>query len=210
MSSPNAYVYKITNTVTNEFYIGYRYKNQRQNVLPENDLFVTYFSSSKRVLSDIEKYGKSNFIYEIIFQDQNSLLCWEKEQETIKELWGNSLLLNSKYNDVSSKTEHYRRVGIVSEEARKKMSVAGRGKTKSLEHRRKIAESNRGRVKSLEERQKISNSRIGKPTNKGKSPPKFSCPHCNKVASWANLQKWHNDKCKFYVVTSSISEKPSS
>lgn len=33
--------------------------------------------------------------------------------------------------------------------------------------------------------------------NYGKSPKKFECVHCGKNVSLSNLNRWHNDNCKF-------------
>ena len=44
-----AYVYKITNKVTNQFYYGSRTENIRKNRKPEEDLWKFYFTSSKKI-----------------------------------------------------------------------------------------------------------------------------------------------------------------
>lgn len=192
----NAYVYKITNKLTGQFYIGYRSRNQTLNINPTDDLWVKYFTSSNRVKKDIEQYGVDSFNVEVLFQDIDPIACWRYEQHLIKESWSDDLLLNGKFYDPESDIEIYRRVNALSEETRRKMSLAGKGKPKSEDHKQKIAASNTGKPQSAEKRRKISEARKGKPTNKGVSPPKFECPHCNKMVSNANLQKWHNDRCK--------------
>lgn len=193
---PNAYVYKIVNKLTNQFYIGYRSRNQVLNINPIDDLWIKYFTSSNRVKKDIEQYGTDSFTAEILFQNIDPIVCWRYEQCLIKESWNNDLLLNGKYHDPESDIEIYRRVNSLSEESRLKMSLAGKGRHKSEEHKQKIAVSNTGKFQSAEKRKKISEARKGKSTNRGVSPPKFECPHCNKMVSNANMQKWHNDKCK--------------
>ena len=193
----DAYVYKITNTVTGEFYYGYRYKNQKLGISPEEDLWINYFTSSIRIKKDIEKYGAAVFTSIIVFRNQDSLECWKTEQQLIKESWGEPLLLNGKYHDADSMVEVYRRAGIFSDKTRAKMSAAGKGKPKSEDHKKKIALANTGKKGSTQKSKKISIARIGKPpSNKGISPPKDRCPHCGKIASMANLIKWHGNKCK--------------
>lgn len=50
---------------------------------------------------------------------------------------------------------------------------------------------------SQETKDRISAANKGKvPHNKGKTPPKFECPHCKKMVDAMNLAKWHNDRCK--------------
>jgi hypothetical protein len=195
--TPDAYVYKIINTITNEFYIGYRYRNQKLNRKPEDDLWIKYFTSSNRIKSDIKIYGKNNFKTEVLFTNVDSLECWKHEQILIKENWKNDLLINRKYHDPNSNVEHYRRNNFFTEETKNKMSIAGKGRPKSEEHKKKISIANTGNIGSEQKRKKISEARKGKPaSNKGVSPSKFLCQHCNKLASRANLNKWHNDNCK--------------
>ena len=192
----NAYVYRITNTVTQEFYYGYRYRNQKLKLAPSNDLWVGYFTSSKRIKNDIEKYGVHSFIPTILYEDADSVKCWRYEQQLIKNDWCNQKLLNGKFHDPESNVEIYRRINIISDESKQKMSNAGKGRPKSTEHKRKIALANTGNVGSAQKRAKISAARKGKATNKGVSPPKYPCPHCGKYVSNGNLARWHGDNCK--------------
>ena len=191
-----AYVYTITNTITGEFYHGYRYRNQTLGIAPKYDLWTTYFTSSNRIKNDIKKYGKNSFTCTIIYENTDSIKCWQQEQIAIKKDWGNPLLLNGKYHDPNSTVEIFRRVNILTEKTRLKMSIAGKGKPKSEEHKKKIALANTGNVGSAQKRAKISAAHKGKPpTNKGITPPKYSCPNCNAIVSNGNLKRWHGEKC---------------
>jgi hypothetical protein len=191
-----AYVYTITNNITGEFYHGYRYKNQTLGIAPKDDLWITYFTSSNRIKNDIKKYGKNSFTTTIIYENVDSVKCWQQEQVTIRNDWGNPLLLNGKYHDPNSNVEIFRRVNLLSEKSRLKMSMAGKGKPKSDNHRKKIALANTGNIGSEQKCAKISAARKGKATNKGISPPKYSCPNCNAIVSNGNLKRWHGEKCK--------------
>lgn len=192
----DAYVYRVTNKITGEFYHGYRYRNQTLGIEPENDLWVSYFTSSNRIKKDIKRYGKDSFITEIIHRDLDSVKCWKQEQIAIRNDWGNPLLLNGKYHDPESNVEVYRRVNQTSEKSRDKMSRAGKGRPKSEEHKKKIALANTGNVGSTQKRAKISAYRKGKPTNKGISPAKYTCQYCGAQMSNGNLKRWHGGKCK--------------
>lgn len=71
------FIYKITNKVNNKFYIGkkqmvtkYRKplkkgRKNRESVIRETD-WKSYTSSSNELNADIAKYGKDNFVFEII------------------------------------------------------------------------------------------------------------------------------------------------
>lgn len=191
-----AYVYRVTNTITSQFYYGYRYKNQTLGIAPEQDLWVKYFTSSNRIKNDITQYGKDSFKVEILYKNIDSIKCWQQEQILIRDNWGDSLLLNGKYHDPNSNIEIYRRVNILSEKSKQKMSLVGKGKSKSEEHKRKIAIANTGNIGSAQKRSKISAARKGKATNKGISPPKYQCTHCKAFVSNGNLKRWHGDNCK--------------
>ena len=193
----NSYVYTITNKLTGEFYHGYRYRNQTLGIVPKDDLWITYFTSSNRIKNDIKKYGKTSFTATIIYENSDSVKCWQQEQIAIRQDWGNPLLLNGKYHDPESNVEIYRRINILTEETRQKMSASGKGRSKSEEHKRKIALANTGNIGSAQKRAKISAARKGKsPSNKGVTPPKYSCPHCKSIVSMANLNRWHGNFCK--------------
>jgi hypothetical protein len=193
----DAYVYRITNKITGQFYHGYRYKNQTLGIEPENDLWVDYFTSSNRIKKDIKQYGKESFIAEIIHKNPDSVKCWKLEQIAILNDWGNPLLLNGKYHDPDSNVEVFRRVNLLTEKSREKMSKAGRGRPKSEEHKKNIALANTGSVGSVQKRAKLSAYKKGKPAhNKGISPPKYTCQHCGDQVSNGNLKRWHGDKCK--------------
>ena len=193
----DAYVYTITNKLTGEFYHGYRYRNQTLGIVPKDDLWITYFTSSNRIKNDIKKYGKTSFTATIIYENSDSVKCWQQEQIAIRQDWGNPLLLNGKYHDPESSVEIFRRVNILTEESRQKMSAAGKGRPKSENHKKNIAIANTGNIGSAQKRAKISAARKGKaPSNKGVTPPKYECPHCKALVSNGNLQRWHGNNCK--------------
>jgi ribosomal protein S27AE len=193
----DAYVYTITNKLTGEFYHGYRYRNQTLGIVPKDDLWITYFTSSNRIKNDIKKYGKTAFTATIIYENSDSVKCWQQEQIAIRQDWGNTLLLNGKYHDPESSVEIFRRVNILTEESRQKMSAAGKGRPKSENHKKNIAIANTGKKGSAEKSAKISVARKGKsPSNKGITPPKYSCPNCGSSVSMGNLNRWHGKRCK--------------
>ena len=193
----NAYVYKVTNTITEKFYIGYRYKNQKLKLTPLEDLWIKYFTSSNRVKNEIEIYGKNSFIVEILYENPDSLECWKQEQIFIRDNWTNPNILNGKYHDPDSNVEIYRRNMFLTDDTRKKMSESGKRKIFTEEHTNNIRNALIGKKGSPEKSRKISLLRMGKPaTNKGVTPPKYKCIHCNALVSMGNLNRWHKDKCK--------------
>lgn len=69
------YVYKITNKINGKIYIGKRKYNGT------NPLLDTYMGSGKLITQAIKKYGKDNFVKEIIqeFDNENDAFLLEKE-----------------------------------------------------------------------------------------------------------------------------------
>lgn len=93
----NAYVYKITNKITNQFYFGFRFANKSLNLSPKDDLWKVYFTSSSYVHELIDKLGIGSFETEIVFDHQDEHVCFIHEQSLIKKNVGNSLMMNKKY-----------------------------------------------------------------------------------------------------------------
>ena len=88
------YIYCIKNLITGEFYYGSRYINSAE---PKDDLWVTYFTSSKSVKRLIELHGKESFSTLILSAHFDTEECFRKEQEFIKENIENPLCLNKQY-----------------------------------------------------------------------------------------------------------------
>lgn len=108
-----------------------------------------------------------------------------------------------------------------SEETKRKMSEAFKGRVFSDGHKQKIRESRTGSTASAETREKMSATRRGKPRpasfsekmskkmkgennpmygktspRKGIRDPVIICEHCGKEANKGNYRRWHGDKCR--------------
>lgn len=136
-----AYTYLITNKITNQYYYGFRCKNVKLKRHPEEDLWIKYFTSSKRVKKLIEEYGKESFDIQILLKDADHDKCYSYEQDLIAEHLSEGLCLNG----------YCRRTG--------KFSCAGL--KKSAETIAKIREANTGQTRSAEARERISLATMG-------------------------------------------------
>lgn len=96
-----AYTYRITCLPTGQFYYGYREGNIKKGLLPKNDLWVHYFTSSPVVKSLIEQFGKDAFSFEVLDEDVDPIKMYWQEQEYIKLNWADPLLLNRFYKQQS-------------------------------------------------------------------------------------------------------------
>lgn len=116
------YAYKITNKINNKIYIGiHKTKNLNDG----------YFGSGTLLKKAIKKYGKNNFILEILsFHNSESDLL-EKERYLIKEY--NSTDKTIGYNMATGQGGY-----SLSEEGRKKLSALHKGKKLSESHIHKL------------------------------------------------------------------------
>jgi hypothetical protein len=94
-----SYVYKLTNKVTGQFYFGSRTGNVRKCRNPEDDLWIYYFSSSRKVKELIEEHGINMFVVEILSRHDDYESCFWAEQHLILLHKFNSLRLNKAYVD---------------------------------------------------------------------------------------------------------------
>lgn len=87
-----AYVYRINFKLTNQFYIGFR---GAKDATPD-DLFKTYFTSSKVIKRLIKDYGVDQFSTEILAEFKTGKEAYEYEQKLLNEMdvSNNSQMLN--------------------------------------------------------------------------------------------------------------------
>lgn len=141
-------VYKHTSP-SGKVYIGITRKNPKERW--KNGLGYrtqTYFYRA------ILKYGWENFEHEIIFSGLSENVAKYKEQTLIQLYRSNEKDFG--YNITSGGDGCH---GVIpSEETRKKLSVANKGKIRTIETREKLSKAFKGRVLSEETRRKLSES----------------------------------------------------
>lgn len=129
------FTYLITHKPSGMKYYGVRYKRD----CSPNDLWTTYFTSSKVVKRMIKQYGKDSFAYEIrnVFTSALDATVWEAKvhrrlRVDLREDWINQHAQSCDFNfyghSHSSKTK---------EKIRRKMKA----RKLSAEHRRRISEA---------------------------------------------------------------------
>ena len=133
--------------------------------------------------------------YDLAIADkENVWICHHRKEEfyTSKELIEMGMYFNVSPEDLvfcRNKKEHYKYphkgFGVLSEEAKKKISEANKGRTLSEEWKKKISESlkgkttwNRGKKRSEETKKKLSEAKKGKKrfTNGIINVIRFECP----------------------------------
>ena len=85
------YVYKTTNNINGNFYIGKREyrKDEESNCI--------YFGSSKHILNEIDKYGKENFTKEILEECETNQELFIAEEKYILDNINNKKCLNNSW-----------------------------------------------------------------------------------------------------------------
>lgn len=144
-------VYQHRNKINNKVYIGItsrtpqeRWGNQGCN-----------YKSSPYFYNSIQKYGWDNFEHNILYTNLTKEEACEKEQELIKQF--NSMNREFGYNSTSGGE-----VFIMNDETKQKISKALRGNKNNLGHpcseekKRKISEAQKGRKFTEEHRRKLS------------------------------------------------------
>lgn len=144
------YIYKVTNIITGQFYIGQR---SSYTGSPEDDLGVHYFTSS-RYVRPLFKSNTSEWMKEVLYQDiQFAETLDDMEGYAIHKVIKDPLCMN-RY-DPSTCVGFSTAGKKLSAEIRAKKSVANHGKHRSAEAIAKTSAANRGKHRSAETKAKM-------------------------------------------------------
>lgn len=182
-------IYKTTNLINGNFYIGQDSKNDPM-----------YLGSGKLLKLAIQKYGKENFVKEIIIEcntkndlDQQEIF-WISKLNPVYNLAKGGSGGNTRYNFDTESYEQWienkkrNAKGGVEKGYKWKHESPLKGKKREFGTPWLLGEKNP--AKRLDVREKISKSKLGKPR------PTDTCIYCGIIASTTNIMRWHNDNCK--------------
>jgi len=138
-------IYQVTNTVNNKVYVG---KHQTLNI---ND---SYYGSGVAIVSAIKKYGKGNFVKEVLFVFDSEDEMNQKEREIITEEF---VKRKDTYNlGIGGEGGPHFKGKTHSKQSIEKIKRNSKAAVHTAETRKKISESNRTREISAETKRKIS------------------------------------------------------
>ena len=157
------FIYKVIRKSDGAIYIGKqsRWQTKDPSLSPSDIMGVKYFTSSKLIMDDW-KANPDAYSFEVLEENltDNAVLsatevlfitkAWEEEKK------GGPKVLNQYCN------EHFHRSGPLSDDVRRKLSEAKKGRHKSEETKRKISEAKKGRHLSEEHKRKLSEANKGK------------------------------------------------
>lgn len=197
-------VYKTTNLINGKIYVG---------VHGCNDVEDSYLGSGHLILKAIKKYGKHNFKKEILSVFDNIEDAFRRESEIVDlDFVSQAYTYNLMTGGGVGRT--------VSEETRRKLSEASRGRNSywygreiTDEHRKNLSIAKSGKnhpmygVSHSDEAKRRIGLASSMRTGHKWSPEMhklfqgpqdvLKCDHCDKSGGYAAMWRWHFDNCKY-------------
>jgi hypothetical protein len=183
------YTYFLKNKITGEKYYGVRYAN----LCTPNDLWTTYFTSSKYVKNLIALHGVDSFDFIVrkTFTTAKDARNWEERVLRKLKVITNPQWLNK---NICGK---YLKEGPQSKEHIEKRVSKIRGSNHPFYGKPELNPfyGKHHTEKTLEKLRKPKNDTTNMSFRLNNSV-KVSCPHCGKEGQLTNMKRWHFDKCK--------------
>jgi hypothetical protein len=185
-----AYTYLIGWSKHNKFYYGARWAKD----CSPDDLWNTYFTSSKHVKAFCKEHGEPDIIQvRKVFSDTDKCKLHERKVLEKLDVLNNDKWLNKNINGmflptgpqteshIQNRIESFKRNG-------KRKGFRAWTKDTHPETIEKLRNIHQGKPKSAEH---IANMR-----NRPQDTTSLICPHCNKTGDYKNMMRWHMDRCK--------------
>lgn len=194
-----AYTYLLHFVPENKYYYGVRYAVG----CSKDDLFKTYFTSSKVVKELLLKHGKESFKFEIRkeFETTEKAMIWESKVLRRMHVTKNDKFLNKTDNSAIDPVDASKAM-----KGRKgNMHPAFGNKRNDVSERNKSAVGSKNPMYGKVGKDAPASRRIGElhPLYGKKSPwiseyckQVVTCTHCNKKGKMAGMNRWHFDNCK--------------
>lgn len=190
------YLYKIINVKNGHYYYGRRAFNGTDI---QDD---AYFGSGVRLKAAIKKYGKQNFVKEIIsvYSSEQELIEAEKQLVT-EQIVQDPNCYNLAIGGHGGYTYYSERIFNHTPETKAKISKANKGRPRP-DARDTFIELGINKwwvgKKRTDEDRKAKSIAAKNSVKNGKHPAKMmaTCPHCNYTTGIGNAKRWHFNNCK--------------
>ena len=183
------YTYLIGWTEHNKYYYGARWA---KNCLPD-DLWTSYFTSSKHVAEYRKQHGEPDIIQiRKVFDDVDKCRTYEYKVLERLNVLNEDKWLNKNVNGRFLPTGPMSEEHITNRVASFKQTMQGKGTRTGTKHTpesiEKMRQAHTGKHKSEEH---IANMKFH-----DNNKPIHKCLHCGKVGDIRNMKRWHMDNCK--------------
>lgn len=184
-----AYTYLIGWSKHDKFYYGARWAKD----CSPDDLWNSYFTSSKHVKAFRAEHGEPDVIQvRKIFNDTNKCKLHERKALQKLDVLNSDKWLNKNINGMFLPTgpmnEEHKRNRVASF----KRTMQGKGTRTGSKHTpeaiEKMRQAHTGKSKSAEH---VANMR-----QRPQDTKTLTCPHCDKIGDYKNMNRWHMDRCK--------------
>jgi hypothetical protein len=185
-----AYTYLIGWSKHNKFYYGARWAKD----CSPDDLWNTYFTSSKHVKAFRKEHGEPNIIQvRKVFNDTDKCKLYERKTLEKLNVLNSDKWLNKNINGM------FLPCGPQSEEHIKKRidSLIKNGKLKGVvswtkisnpEYAKKVSDSLKNKPKSA--------AHVASMRKRPQDTTVLTCSHCDKTGDYKNMKRWHMERCK--------------
>lgn len=188
----DCHLYKVTDTVRGNFYIGKHNGRVQQN----------YWGSGLRISRHIKKHGKQNLVYEIlVIAGEEYIFDLEKKYVTDDFIKANPLCLNLSNGGIGGNLGRsaWNKGKKTPDGVKKKQSLARLGRPSPRKGKKHSAESIE-KLKSTKQQNKhvVSNETKLKLSiaNKGRKHAVLTCHYCGKTGGATAMPRWHLENCK--------------
>lgn len=183
-----AYTYLVGWSKFNKYYYGARWAEK----CSPDDLWVTYFTSSKHVKKFRKDHGEPDII-QVRKVFSNIEECRSYENKVLKKLdvlnqdkWLNKNINGNFLPTGKQSEEHIRnRIDSIVKNGKRKGLVAWT-KKQNPEYANRVSNALKGKPKTY--------NNLGDP-----NAQKIACPYCSKIGNLGNMKRWHFNNCKYHV-----------
>jgi hypothetical protein len=184
-----AYTYLIGWSKHDKFYYGARWAKD----CSPDDLWNTYFTSSKHVKAFRKEHGEPDIIQvRTVFNDANKCKLHERKALEKLNVLKSDKWLNKNINGMFLPTGPMSEEHIANRVASFKRTMQGRGTRTGTKHTSESIE----KMRKAHAGKTLTEEHIANLRKRPQDTTTLTCPHCDKTGDYKNMNRWHMDRCK--------------